>query len=250
MSIADICMAFPKDFTVSQDNWSDCSELWDFSEPGEWVWADRAVEVKVGGSHEMAPFASLNGVFCPWKCFDIRLSLPVWLFSAHTHSWTLGRAWRRKNPCLHLYPFISQVPGIHASCLSSAVCLRAWRQTGRGWASQEVIYSTSKEESTHWWQFLQLLSAWSCQRRTWSDHPYFCDSFSLKRPFADLKSLSTAASPWLCFCRELHLYLCKPSSVSFIFTCMQMGATGQRPHRDFRDEGLGVLLRVTPSFVD
>lgn len=36
-SLADICTAFAKDVTVSQDNWSDGSELQDFSEPAEWV---------------------------------------------------------------------------------------------------------------------------------------------------------------------------------------------------------------------
>lgn len=81
-SLADFCTAFPKDFPISRDNWSDCSELWDFTEPEEWVWADSAVRVKVGSSHEMALLASSSDGFCPWRCSDIWLSLPV---RAHTH---------------------------------------------------------------------------------------------------------------------------------------------------------------------
>ena len=47
---------------------------------------------------------------------------------------------------------------------------------GQSWTSQGAVYPASQEELTHGGQFLWLLSAWICQRGTWSDHPHFCDA--------------------------------------------------------------------------
>lgn len=149
---------------------------------------------------------------CPWKCFDIRLLRPVWLFSAHT----LGKAWRRQT-LVSIFPLsFPKSLGIKTSCLSPrSVPQHGDRQATAEPASHLTLRS---EESTSWWQRPRLLSARGCQRRTWSDHPHFCDSLSLKRPSADLKSLSMAASPGMCFWPKPYLHLCEPSSVSFIFT--------------------------------
>lgn len=227
-SSADFCTAFPKDFPVSQDNWSDCSKLRDFAEPEEWVWADSAVRVKVGSSHEMALLASSSGGFCPWRCSDIWLSPPV---RAHTPL-NLSRGMKKEEPLSPSLPF----------CFPSL------------WASMPPVCSPLSV-SDHGDRQVMAEPAWGSftlpARKSQHTDDNSC-SFSVSEVVREGHGQTILTSvthfPW-----KGHLWTWNPfprqqapavlllQTVSIfanqagflLFSHVQMRATGQRPHRDF-----------------
>lgn len=162
---------------------------------------------------------------CPWKCFDIWLSQLVWLFS--------GQGMKKADPCLHLSPFLSQVPRHQHFMSISAVCPGAWRQAGhhltlrslpprrrksqhpddnaRGFSVREVVGEehgqTIHTSVTH--------SPWRGHLRPWNPFPW-----------QQARRCASGPNCISIFANQVQFLL---------FSHIRTGAAGQGPHRDFRD---------------
>lgn len=93
----------------------------------------------------------------------------------------------KEEPLSSCFPFTSQVPRYQCPVSSLQGLSQDGDEAGQGWAGRDLVYSTSKKESTYPGQFLR------CQSSTWSGRPCFCDLFSPKMASVYLKSISVGS---------------------------------------------------------
>lgn len=181
--------------------------------------------------------------------FNVWLSRPVLLFRTCAHTSTLGRALRRENPCLHLFPFTSQFPrhqcpdsfpqGLSQSMKTRHAVVGPARMPftppeGRVNALRTIPVTFQHLRVSEKNVVRPSIHA-SVSYPPWTCHPWT----SNPSPWE--------ASPRLCVYRKPRLHLCGPSSVYFHvykWGCWPEASQG------FQRVGSRVLLTAILSLTD
>lgn len=166
-------------------------------------------------------------------------SPPGLLVSTWAHAWILGRASRRKNPCLHRFPLPSQGPGTSGGSILQGLYPSTEMRQPRG-VSQDLTLAPPARKSRHSKNSCHFsvpevvraarghsvrVSA-TCSPRRW--HLCTWNRFRRKQAPGD----ASVTNPCL--------YLHTPSSVCVFFTRTN-GGSWSEASQGFQSVGLGAL---------
>lgn len=124
--------------------------------------------------------SSLLGNVC---CLAVAASFVSSHIPAHMN---LRQSFMKEESLSTYFPFTAQVPRYQYPVSIPQGLSQHGDKAGQGWAGQDLVYSASKSQHTQ-------DNSWGCQSSTWSDHPCFCDLFSLKMASVYLKSISVGS---------------------------------------------------------